>query len=165
MGNYNITYEKGYLTVIVDTPEISPLPPVDTPEISPSPSVDTPDISSSPSVDTANKGEVRIPAVVDQNGSAAIQITDQQVQDAIDRARGAARLNGTQTGGVTVVIHAVTSSQEADAVVVSLPRTVLEKLIAEKTDRVACLLYTSILNAKNVAVLNMHLQRIILKKY
>ena len=137
MGNYNITYEKGYLTVIVDTPEISPLPPVDTPEISPSPSVDTPDISSSPSVDTANKGEVRIPAVVDQNGSAAIQITDQQVQDAIDRARGAARLNGTQTGGVTVVIHAVTSSQEADAVVVSLPRTVLEKLIAEKTDRVA----------------------------
>lgn len=74
--------------------------------------------------------ETKVPATVDKNGNATVNVTDKTMQDAIDKAVAEAKKNGTSGNGVAVVISVTTGGKDANTVTVNLPKTVQEKVIA-----------------------------------
>lgn len=83
--------------------------------------------SNSNSTDTSTTGKAEVKVDVDQNGNAAVSITDKAVADAIKQAQDAAKKNGTEKNGISVVIN-VTTNKDASTISATLPKSVQEQL-------------------------------------
>ncbi|MEG1847225.1 MAG: YDG domain-containing protein [Lachnospiraceae bacterium] len=71
-------------------------------------------------------------ANVDSNGNASATLTDQTMQDAIDRARKEAERQGTAGNGIAVEIHVTTGGRDVNTMLVNLPETLQEKIIESR---------------------------------
>ena len=95
-----------------------------------SPVIVTPPAPDKPNSPT--QGEVKVPGTVDGKGNVTVSLTDKAVTDAFDKAFAEAKKNGTEQNGITVVIRVDTGSKTGANVMVNLPKTVQDTIIAKK---------------------------------
>ena len=80
---------------------------------------------------TPTKGEITLPGKVD-GGNATINVTDKNITDAFDKALADAKKNGSESNGVTLVLHVNTDGKTVNTVTVNLPKTVQDTIISKK---------------------------------
>ncbi|PHV70808.1 hypothetical protein CS063_08555 [Sporanaerobium hydrogeniformans] len=87
----------------------------------------TPDKPHSPT-----QGEIKVPGTVDGKGNITVDITDKTVTDAFDKTLAAAKKNGNEQNGITVVFRVDTGSKDASNVTVNLPKTVQDTILTKR---------------------------------
>ena len=78
------------------------------------------------------QGEIKVDAKVDTNGNAAINITNQNVTDAFDKALADAKKNGNESNGITLVLNVNTGNKTVNSATVNLPKTAQETIISKQ---------------------------------
>lgn len=95
-----------------------------------SPVIVTPPAPDKPNSPT--QGEIKVPGIVDGRGNVTVSLTDKTVTDAFNKALTEAKKNGTKQNGITVVIRVDTGNKTGANVMVNLPKTVQDTIIAKK---------------------------------
>lgn len=78
------------------------------------------------------QGSIKVDAKVDTNGNAAINITNQNVIDAYDKALADAKKNGNEANGITLVLNVSTGNKPVNSATVNLPKTAQDTIISKQ---------------------------------
>ncbi|MEM1484530.1 S-layer homology domain-containing protein [Oscillospiraceae bacterium PP1C4] len=87
----------------------------------------TPDKPKSPT-----QGEIKVLGIVDNKGNVTVNVTNQNVTDAFNKALANAKKNRTAQNGITVVLRVDTGSKTTSNVKINLPKAVQDAIIAKK---------------------------------
>ena len=89
-----------------------------------SPSPDNPD--------TPTQAKITVPGTTDSQGNVTVDITEQTVTDAVNKALEDAKAKGNEEKGIIVILHVDTGSQNVSTVNVNLPKPIQEAIIINR---------------------------------
>lgn len=78
------------------------------------------------------QGEIKVTANLDENGNAAIHITNQNVTDALEKALADAKKSGNTASGITLIFNVDTGGTTVNSVMVNLLKTVQDTIIGKQ---------------------------------
>lgn len=88
-----------------------------------------------PSFDNPNapiQAEIKLPGTVNNDGNVNVTITDQIVNEIVDKALEVAKENGQEKNGISMRFRVGTSSNNVTQITINLPKSVQENIIEKK---------------------------------
>ncbi len=86
--------------------------------------------------DSQVQAEIKISGTVDSKGNITVNITEETVTEALDKAIKDTKKNGDEPSDIILILHVDTGSKTGSNVTVNLPKAVQDAIIASKIDSI-----------------------------